>query len=139
MFFKTSQIILPNKDYDDKLSKLAEQNDFQRLDLIDEPIANKFQFSIPIPLRGSDTIRIPTIISIKKKIYTIEVSISSDFTKPLVITLAMGLSIATLTYFLYASLSFTIFLSIAALLTTGGLLFNAVNKQTRLRVREWFG
>lgn len=139
MKVKTTKITLPNKDYDEKLSRLEKHADYQRIDILDEPTRNTFKINVPIFVRDESVkLNVPCTIHIKKKLYTIEITVYCDVTKPLIITLAMGFLFIFISIMDDKSLSFAIYIFILATSLIGVIFLYEIRKQTRERIREWF-
>lgn len=138
MKIKTAQITIRSNNIDEKLSKLENYNDFQNLEILDEPKFDKFKISVPIFLRGESVqFRIQCVITVKKKGGIIKVEIYSDILKPLIISFILGLGIGISSYFVYSSLNFSMFMFFYALLISIIMLFYPIKKQTRSRIKNW--
>jgi len=136
---KTTRITLPNKDYEEKLSKLEEQTDYERLDILDEPASNTFKINVPVLYRDESVkLNLPCTIHIKKKLYTIEITVYSDVTKPLIITSAMGFLFVFFAVMDEKSIEFSFFIFILATSLIGGIYLYEIRKQTRKKIQEWF-
>lgn len=139
MKIKTTKITLPNKDYDEKLSKLERHVDYQRLDILDEAASNIFKINVPVLFRGESVkLNLPCTIHIKKKLCTIEVTVYGNITKPLVFTLAAAFLILFVSFIVYASIDLSIFMFLFGTILIGSTFLNQIRKQTRERVRKWF-
>ncbi|PHR43351.1 MAG: hypothetical protein COA32_16625 [Fluviicola sp.] len=139
MKIKTTKITLPNKDYDEKLSKLERHVDYQRLDILDEAASNIFKINVPVLFRGESVkLNLPCTIHIKKKLCTIEVTVYGNITKPLVFTLAAAFLILFVSFIVYASIDLSIFMFLFGRILIGSTFLNQIRKQTRERVRKWF-
>tara|TARA_R100000951_G_scaffold66030_1_gene55891 strand:+ start:220 stop:642 length:423 start_codon:yes stop_codon:yes gene_type:complete len=136
---KTTKITLPKKDYELKLSKLEKDNQYQRIDILDEPGSNAFKINVPIFYRGnSNKFNLPCNIHIKEKKYTIEVTVYSDITKPLIVITIASLLFVSVSYLVSKSIGFSIFIFVYGVIHIGGLFVVQVRKQTRRKIREWF-
>jgi hypothetical protein len=136
---KTTKITLPNKDYDEKLSKLEKHNDYQRIDILDESASNTFKINVPVLYRDESVkLNLPCTIHIKKKLYTVDITVYSDVTKPLIITLAMGFLFVFISIMDDKSIEFSLFIFILATSIIGGTFLFQIRKQTRKKIREWF-
>lgn len=139
MKIKTTKITIPNKDYEEKLSKLEKQTDYERLDILDEPVSNKFKINVPVLFRGESVkLNLPCTIHIKKKLYTIDITVYSNVTKHLIITSAMGFLFVFIAVMDEKSIGFSIFIFILATSLIGGTFLFQIRKQTRKKIREWF-
>lgn len=139
MKVKTAKITLPNKNYELKLSKLEKDNEFKRIDILDEPDSNAFKINVPIFYRGdSNKFNLPCNVQIKKKKYTIEVTVYSDITKPLIVTAITSLLFVSVSYLVSKSVGFSLFIFVYGVIHIGGLFVVQIRKQTRKKIREWF-
>ena len=139
MKVKTAKITLPNKDYDEKLSRLEKHTEYQRLDILDEPTLNTFKINVPIFIRDESVkLNLPCTIHIKKKLYTIEITVYSKITKPLIVTTAMGFLFVLISIMDNKSIGFSLFIFVLATSLIGGIFLYEIRKQTKRKIREWF-
>lgn len=138
MRIRTAQITIRSDGIDEKLSKLESYEEFHNLEILDKPKFNKFKISVPIFIRGESIhFRIPCIITVKKNARIAKVEIYSDLLKPLIISFVLGVIIASSYYFVYFSLSFSIFMFFYALTFSGVMLYYPIKKQTRSKIKRW--
>ena len=139
MKIKTSKISLINSDkIDGKLLKLESYADFQNLEILDEPEFKKFKISVPIFIRGETvSFRIPCVITVKKKARVTEIEIYSDFLKPTIVSLIVGIVLAISSYIVSPSLGLALFMFVYTVLILIILLFYPIIKQTRSRIKQW--
>lgn len=139
MKIKTSQISIKSDNFDERLSRLKDYEGFQNLEILDQPNTNKFKIMVPVSYRfrgGYICFKIQCVILIKKEKETIEIEVYSDFLKPFIIALIIGIGIGALTYLVQASLSFSLVMLFVAIFLTGGVLFNQIIKQTQSKKKK---
>lgn len=135
-----AQISLGKRKVKEKLDRLNKRFDNAQLDILDGNDSIIYQARIPVHLRarGRDVeMTINCDLKLNNNIRYAYLNVYADLTKPLLVTLLIGLAAGSASYLLGNSIYGSIFIAIFGMFFSSFMIFIPVKRQIDRKVRDW--